>query len=122
MAKSTIPQRTDAQQLGDLLDSTEIARLVAELEATRWTGRPGYPIRAMVGMALVKSLYAIPTWARTSALVAEHAAPRAALVALPPSTPATASRPSATARSSPAGTILLKVSSDRTSVPCDQHV
>jgi hypothetical protein len=28
----------------------------------------------MVGMALVKSLYAIPTWSRTAALVAEHAA------------------------------------------------
>ncbi len=62
-----------------LLASPEVASLIAELEATRWTGRPGYPIRAMVGMALVKSLYALPTWTRTAALVAEHAALRAAL-------------------------------------------
>jgi hypothetical protein len=26
------------------LDSPEIAELIADLEATRWTGRPGYPI------------------------------------------------------------------------------
>jgi hypothetical protein len=44
------------------------------LEAVRWTGRPGYPVRAMVGICLVKSLYAIPTWSRTVALVAEHPA------------------------------------------------
>jgi hypothetical protein len=33
----------------------------------------------MVGMALVKSLYALPTWTRTAALVEDHAALRAAL-------------------------------------------
>lgn len=30
----------------------------------------------MVGMALVKSLYVLPTWTRTVALVSEHAALR----------------------------------------------
>jgi hypothetical protein len=44
-----------------VLDSSEIAALVSELEATRWTGRPGYPIRGMIGMALAKSIYAVPT-------------------------------------------------------------
>jgi hypothetical protein len=43
-------------QLSAVLDSSEIGTLIAELEATRWTGRPGFPIRAMIGMALVKSL------------------------------------------------------------------
>ena len=44
-----------------------------ELEETRWTGRPGYPIRSMVGCALcVKTLYTIPTWTKTADLVAEH--------------------------------------------------
>jgi hypothetical protein len=62
-----------------LLDYPEIAALVRALEATRWTGRPGYPIRAMVGMALAKSLYAIPTWTRIVRLVGEHAALQAAL-------------------------------------------
>ena len=58
--------------------SPEIATLVPELEATRWTGRPGYPIKSMVGMALAKSIYAVPTWTRLVALVAEHASLRAA--------------------------------------------
>jgi len=52
----------------------EVAGFIAELEATRWTGRPGYPIRSMIGMALAKSLYTIPTWTRTVALVSEHTA------------------------------------------------
>lgn len=47
--------------------------MIAELEAARWTGRPGYPIRAMIGMA-PKSIYAMPTWTRVVALVHEHAA------------------------------------------------
>jgi transposase, IS5 family len=76
---STVPPRSDAVQLAALLDSPEIAQLVSELAATRWTGRPGYPIRAMVGMALAKSIYTLPTWTRTVALVSEHAALRAAL-------------------------------------------
>lgn len=59
-------------ELAGLLDSPEIARLTADLEATRWTGRPGYPIRSMIGMALAKSIYAISTWTRTVALVREH--------------------------------------------------
>jgi hypothetical protein len=74
MAVSTVPARSAAGVLAELLDSPEIARLVSDLEATRWTGRPGYPIRAMVGLALAKSLYAIPTWTRTVALVQEHSA------------------------------------------------
>jgi Transposase domain (DUF772) len=79
MVGPTVPPRSDAVQVGALPDSPEIAQLVAELEATRWTGRPGYPIRAMVGMALAKSLYTLPTWTRTVALVGEHAALRTAL-------------------------------------------
>jgi IS5 family transposase len=55
-----------------LLKSPEIAALIADLEATRWTGRPGFSVRCMVGLALVKSLYALPTWTRTVSLVAEH--------------------------------------------------
>jgi hypothetical protein len=55
-----------------LLDSPEIARLIAELQETRWTGRPGYPVRIMTGLCLVKSLYALPTWTKVVALVADH--------------------------------------------------
>jgi len=64
-----VPPRSAASELAGLLDSPEIAKLVSELEATRWTGRPGYPLRTMVGMALAKSMYAVPTWTRTVALV-----------------------------------------------------
>jgi hypothetical protein len=79
MAAVTVTPRRDAGKIATLLASPEVARLVADLEATRWTGRPGYPIRAMVGMALVKSYYVLPTWTRTAALVSEHAALRKAI-------------------------------------------
>jgi hypothetical protein len=79
VAVSKVPPLSAAGQLAGLLDSPEIAALVSELEATRWTGRPGYPIRSMVGMALAKSLYAIPTWTKTVALVPEHVALRLAI-------------------------------------------
>ena len=79
MDSPKVPPLTAAGQLAGLLDSPEIAALVSELEATRWTGRPGYPLRSMVGMALAKSIYAVPTWTRTVALVREHAALRFAI-------------------------------------------
>jgi len=79
MAGTKVPPRSAATELAGLLDSPEIGRLIAELEDTRWTGRPGYPLRAMVGVALAKSLYSIPTWTRTVALVREHDALREAI-------------------------------------------
>ncbi len=83
MAGTNVPPICDADQLCLLLDSPEAASLIADLEATRWTGRPGYPIRTMVGMALVKSLYVLPTWTRTVRLVAEHTALRDAIGGAP---------------------------------------
>jgi len=74
VATPKVPPLSAAVQLAEVLDSPEIAALVFELEATRWTGRPGYPIRSMIGMALAKSIYAVPTWSRTCRLVCEHAA------------------------------------------------
>jgi transposase, IS5 family len=74
MTTPKVARRPVAEDLSDILDSSEVTHLVDELQATRWTGRPGYPIRAMVGLALAKSLYALPTWTRTVALVREHAA------------------------------------------------
>ncbi len=79
MAGPTVSPRSDAVQIAALLDSSEIDQLVSELAATRWTGRPGYPVRAMVGMALAKNIYTLPTWTRAVALVREHDALRAAL-------------------------------------------
>jgi len=79
VAVPKVPPLSAVGQLAEVLDSPEIAALVSELEATRWTGRPGYPIRSMVGMALAKSIYAVPTWTRLVALVTEHPALRAAI-------------------------------------------
>jgi hypothetical protein len=79
MATPTVPLPRDASQVARLLGTPEIRTLIVRLEDTRWTGRPGYPIRTMLGMALVKSLYVLPTWTRVVALVTEHAALRNAL-------------------------------------------
>jgi len=65
--------RSAPAELAEILAAPEVLGLIADLEATRWTGRRGYPIRAMVGMTLVKGLYSIPVWTRTTGLVAEHA-------------------------------------------------
>lgn len=54
-------------------------QLIGDVEETRWTGRPGYSIRAMLAAALAKSIYSIPTWTRTVALVREHDALRKAV-------------------------------------------
>jgi hypothetical protein len=83
MVKTTVAPLRDAAQVAALLNSPEIGRLIADLDATRWTGRPGYPIRTMVGAALVKSVYALPTWTRTVRLIAEHAALRDAIGGAP---------------------------------------
>jgi len=82
MASSTVP-RCRAAELAAILDSPEIARLIEDLENTRWTGRPGYPIRSLLGVALAKSIYGISTWSRTVALVHEHEALQRALGAVP---------------------------------------
>lgn len=83
MVASTVSPARDTAQVAALLDSPEVKGLIADLQVTRWTGRPGYPIRAMVGMALVKSLYERKTWTSTVALVRDHAGLRDALGAAP---------------------------------------
>lgn len=67
------------ETLSTILHSIEIGDLVDQLEATRWTGRPGYAIRTMIGVCLAKSVYGLPTWTRTLALIREHTALRAAI-------------------------------------------
>src|SRR5437870_1637982 len=72
-----------ASQIAALLDSDEISVLVAELDELRWTGRKGYGARTLLGACLVRSLYAIPSWTRTTRLIAEHAALRDVLGGTP---------------------------------------
>src|SRR6266699_5063245 len=83
MASAKVSSARDAAQVAALLASPEITGLITQLEETRWTGRPGYPIRAMVGLALVKSVYTLPTWTRTVNLVRDHAGLRDVLGAAP---------------------------------------
>jgi hypothetical protein len=83
MASTNVSSACDAAQVAALLASTEIASLITQVETTRWTGRPGYPNRAMVGAALTKAVYCLPTWTRTVRLIAEHAALRDVLGAAP---------------------------------------
>jgi hypothetical protein len=83
MATAKVPSPRDAEQVAALLGLPEIIRFISDLDETRWTGRPGYPICVMVGAALVKAIYALPTWTRTARLIAEHAALREAIGGAP---------------------------------------
>jgi IS5 family transposase len=74
MTTENVSRRSVAADLSDILDSQEVSNLIGQLQETRQTGRPGYPLRSMIGMALAKSMYALPTWTRTVALVREHPA------------------------------------------------
>lgn len=83
MATGKIARRADAQEISALLDSPEVAALIAELEALRWTGRRGYGPRTLVGACLIKSLYGFATWTRAAALIADHPGLQAAIGGCP---------------------------------------
>src|SRR5579863_5914191 len=83
MAVTTVSPHHDARQVAALLLLPAILHLIADLGETRQTGRPGYPIRTMIGAALVKALYCLPTWTRTARLITEHAALREAVGGAP---------------------------------------
>ena len=83
MATSTIALTRDSAQIAALLDLPEIGQLIADLDETRWTGRPGYPVRTMIGAVLVKAVYCLPTWTRTARLISEHAALRQVIAGAP---------------------------------------
>ena len=74
MAGTTVPRRSVATEVATILDSPEVAALVAELDALRFVGRRGYGSRALLGACIVKALYALPTWTRVTDLIAEHSA------------------------------------------------
>lgn len=72
MAGTTVARRSVASEVATILDSPEVAALVAELDALRVWGRRGYGSRALLGACIVKALYALPTWTRVADLIAEH--------------------------------------------------
>jgi len=74
MATGKVARRTVAADLAEVLNSPEVAALIVQLDALRWTGRKGYGARTLVGACLVKTLYALPTWTWVVALIREHPA------------------------------------------------
>jgi hypothetical protein len=79
MAEATVTPARDAEHVRLLLDVPEVRAWIAALDDAHWTGRTGYGSRALVGMALVKAIYAMPTWTRVVRLVSDHAGLRSVL-------------------------------------------
>jgi hypothetical protein len=73
VASGKVARRTAVSDVAALLDSPEVAALIASVEAVGdKRGRKGFGTRALVGACLVKGLFALPTWTRVAALIAEH--------------------------------------------------
>jgi len=72
LAVRTVPRRAD--DVGAILDSTEVAALVRDIDALKLSKRRGYGTRTLLGACLVRTIYALPTWTRTVRLIEEHAA------------------------------------------------
>jgi hypothetical protein len=83
LAGSTVTRRSVAAEVAAILDSPEVAALVAEVDQLRWTGRRGYGARTLLGACIVKALYALPTWTRVTDLIAEHPGLESALGGAP---------------------------------------
>jgi hypothetical protein len=73
----------DAASVRALLGLPEIKQFIADLDELHWTGRNGFGSAVMVGAALVKAVYALPTWSRVARLIAEHDALRVAIGGAP---------------------------------------
>jgi hypothetical protein len=83
LAGGTVAPGSASSTLSEVLDSPELTALVADLDDLQWTGRKGYGTRTLLGACLIKSLYALPTWTRTTRLIAEHDALREAIGGAP---------------------------------------
>ena len=78
MAASNVPE-TLAGRLGRALDSQALRTLVADIDNRRWTGRPGYPTRCLLGAVLARYVYGLPNLRRTQTLIAENPALQAVI-------------------------------------------
>src|SRR5437867_1376412 len=80
MATGKVARRTAVSDVAELLDSPEIADLIAQIDACGSPrGRKGFGTRALIGACLVKSLFNLPTWTWVAALIREHPGLQAAL-------------------------------------------
>jgi hypothetical protein len=71
MATGKVARRTVVSDVAELLNSPEVAALIDRL-SPKGRGRKGFGARALIGACLVKTLFALPTWTRVAALIAEH--------------------------------------------------
>jgi hypothetical protein len=73
VASGKVARRTVVADVAEILSSTEVAALIVRLGLTGDPrGRKGYGARTLIGACLVKSLFGLPTWTLTAALIAEH--------------------------------------------------
>src|SRR4051794_11077228 len=73
MATGKVARRTVVSDVAEVLDSPEVAVLIASLDDARDArGNRGYGARTLVGACFVKALFGQPTWTLTVALIAEH--------------------------------------------------
>lgn len=68
-----------AETVAILLDSREIIDFVSELNFLKWTGRPGYSTRTLIGVILTRFLFEETTWTRTLDLIQDHPKLRSAI-------------------------------------------
>jgi Transposase DDE domain len=84
VASGKVARRAVGSEISALLDSTEIAALIGEIDAAGDArGRKGYGTRALVGACLVKALHGLPTWTRVASLIEDHPVLQAALGGTP---------------------------------------
>jgi hypothetical protein len=80
VASGKVARRAVGSEISALLNSTEIAALIGEIDAAGDArGRKGYGARALVGACLVKALYGLPTWTRVASLIGDHPGLQSAL-------------------------------------------
>jgi hypothetical protein len=71
MATGKVARRTAVEDVRLILDSPEVVALIDRL-GLKGRGRKGFGPRVLIGACLVKTLFALPTWTRAAALIAEH--------------------------------------------------
>lgn len=73
MAHGKVARRTVVTDVAALLDSPEISALIEAVnDYGSPRGRKGYGARALLGSCLIRSLFGLPTFTMTAALIAEH--------------------------------------------------